>query len=315
MPFGLGFFATAGAGGVTAVVKTQGYYGGGIDTSGGVFLNPDRLIFSTQTRSAIGASTANARGSNTAVNGQNAGYWLGGRTSGSTNATTTSVKLTKTTDAISTLANGLDVARTSQGATASLTKGYVAGGYTGSGTKLNTMEAVDFSTDVVAAISQTLSTTNKEACGIENLIHSYFAGGETASFISTTDKFIFAGETRSTLATGLSVARAASSGISSDTAGYVVGGFNGSYNNTVDKFTFATDVRTVVGNARPRENETDTGMDSPATGFGYACGLYDGINNTVSNAIDRLAFANDTWTANVAQLTNAKGFGMGCLSI
>lgn len=315
MPFGLGFFATAGAGGVTAVVKTQGYYGGGIDNSGGVFLNPDKLVFSTNTRTAIGATTANARGSNTAVNGQNAGYWLGGRTSGSTNATTTSAKLTKSTDAISTLANGLDVARTAQGATASLTKGYVAGGYTVSGTKLSTMESVDFATDVAGAIATTLSSARTEACGIENLLHAYFAGGDTGSFVSTTDKFVFVGETRSTLATGLSVSRSASSGISSDTAGYVVGGFNGDYNNTVDKFTFATDARSVVGNARPRANETDTGMDSPATGYGYACGLYNGIFNEVSNAIDRLAFSNDTWTANVAQLTNAKGFGLGCLSI
>jgi hypothetical protein len=314
MPFGLGFFATAGAG-VTAVVKTQGYYGGGIDNASGVFLNPDRLIFSTQTRTAIGATTANARGSNTAVNGQNFGYFLGGRTSGSVNATTTSVKLTKSTDAISTLANGLDVARTSQGATASLTKGYVAGGYTGSSTKLNTMESVVFSTDIVGAIATTLSTTNEQNCGIENQTHAYFAGGDTGSFIATTDKLIFITETRSTLATGLSVSRSASAGISSNTAGYVIGGFNGSYSSTVDKFTFATDARTVVGNARPRDTETDTGMDSPATGYGYACGLYDGINNNVSNAIDRLAFASDTWSANVAQLTNAKGFGLGCLSI
>ena len=78
-------------------------------------------------------------------------------------------------------------------------------------------------------------------------VAGYVAGGQTASYVATVDKFLFTTDARSTLATGLSAARRDLAGFASAENGYVAGGYTGSKVATVDKFLFTTDARSTLG--------------------------------------------------------------------
>ena len=73
----------------------------------------------------------------------------------------------------------------------------------------------------------------------------YVAGGKTSVNVDTVDKFAFADDSRTTLATGLSSARQQAAGFASDVAGYAAGGLAGPV-DTVDKFAFTDDSRTTL---------------------------------------------------------------------
>jgi hypothetical protein len=189
-------------------------------------------------------------------------------------------------DGRTTLATGLSSTRVDMAGFASGEAGYVAGGYTTAG--VATVEKFAFSDDSRTTLATGLSSARFRAAGFASPSAGYVAGGGTGDFpntvqVDTVDKFAFADDSRTTLATGLSSARLGAAGFASANAGYAAGGFTTALVDTVDKFAFSDDSRTTLGTGLSSARVNPAGFASVVAGY-----------VTGSLFIDKFAFPNDT---------------------
>ena len=132
--------------------SSKAYFAGGLTGSGGKVQTTDKLTFSGDATSAV--STANlslARAAASGISeGTTKGYWGGGVSSGSITPTNVTDKITFASDATAALTTAnLSVARFRMVAGSDgSTKGYFAGGQTGSG--LSDTDTLTFSTDTTS---------------------------------------------------------------------------------------------------------------------------------------------------------------------
>ena len=192
--------------------------------------------------------------------------------------------------------------------------GYIAGGDTGSGDKLSTVERIDYSNDTpLAAVRGPLAGGRYLPTGNSSTIHAYFAGGEFPSptQYSSIQRIDYGNDTVTSSPKGtLSVKRSKLSSTGTIDYAYYGGGYTGSaFISTVDRIDYANDsVLAVV------KGSLNTGVFYPtATGnqsHGYFhLGNAGGAN---SSKIDRLDYSSDS-TACVTKgsLTLAKYATMG----
>ena len=138
-------------------------------------------------------------------------------------------------------------------------------------------------------------------------VAGYVGGGDTSGSgrSATVDKFAFASDARSTLATGLSSARWGPSGFENKAvAGYAAGGNDGSGSTAVDKFAFPSDARSTLGTGLSSGNEYGAGVSNLSTAGYAALGNLPGSGLTTT--VDKFAFPSDSRTTLGTGLSTAR---------
>ena len=173
------------------------------------------------------------------------------------------------------------------------TKGYFAGGYTGSSTA--TTDKITFATDSTASCgSANLSQARRRLAGVsEGDTKGYVAGGETASYTSLTDKIVYATDATSYCGSAnLSQARFQLAGVSGGSAkGYFAGGYTSTAVNTTDKITYATDTTSRCTSADLSTVRRSIAGVSEGDTKGYVGG---GMPTSYKQVTDKIVFATDT---------------------
>lgn len=199
------------------------------------------------------------------------------------------------TPAVSTGTN-LVTANTLEGLTGiqDTTKGIVAGGQAG-----GYAEKVIFSTESISLLpGADLSSGRQRSAGITNVTDGYFGGGNTGSYLATTDKTSLATETTAAMVSAnLTTARTGAASISkSGSHGYFCGGDTGTKSVIVDKTVFATD-STSVSSSLNTGRAAASGLSAANGGF-----VGGGANNMASatgilTSVEKVDFATDTFSA------------------
>ena len=186
----------------------------------------------------------------------------------------------------------------SAGALGSTLAGYVAGGQN-SGGVFSSVEKFLFSNDTNSVLAAGLSVARTRPGAFSSATHGYVAGGASPLNLSTgyttVDKFDFASDARTTLATGLGAERFSGAGFESETAGYLGGGCVGGDSNnpttTVYKFSFADDSRSTLASGLAAARR-DAGSFSSTT-HGYVAGGAES-NSTMTATVYKWLFSNDS---------------------
>jgi len=199
--------------------STKGYFAGGYTVPNSYILIADKIIYSTDTTNAqTSANLSQARYSLAGCSGEGTkGYFAGGVTI-SGGIVTTADKLVYSTDTTTaqTSANLSQARRSLAGISEGLTKGYFAGGSTGS-VYYSTADKLIFSTDTTAAQTSANLSQAREflgGCSGEGT-KGYFAGGRgDVSDVTTADKLVYSTDTTtSQTSANLSQARYAVAGV------------------------------------------------------------------------------------------------------
>jgi uncharacterized repeat protein (TIGR02543 family) len=183
-----------------------GYFAGGNESADG-YNDPkisfiDKLLFSNETRSTLGATLSQAIYWQAACNSLLVGYFAGGF-NGSDTVQSFIDKLLFSNDSRSTLSTTiLSPSMEAHSACNSSLAGYFAGGYNPFGQSY--IEKLLFSNETRSTLSATLShpAENQSACN--SILAGYFAGGYTGDYQSSIDKLLFSDDSRSMLSAKLS---------------------------------------------------------------------------------------------------------------
>ena len=126
-------------------------------------------------------------------------------------------------------------------------RGYFAGGYTNTNVAVNTMDIVDYSTDNISASALTLTQSRSRLAGLsENINKAFFSGGNTGSYVSTTERLTF--DPLSYLSDAISYVSSLDLTTPTDTLagisegvskGYFVGGFTGTETSIVNRLFYS----------------------------------------------------------------------------
>jgi len=291
--------------------STKGYFAGG-DTGNSAYVSTaDKLIYSTDTTAAQGsANLSQARYGPAGISqGTTKGYFAGGGEGGSGLAVATADKLTYSTDitAAQTTAN-LSVARhSSAGISQGTTKGYFAGGFTGSSTRTVVADKLTYSTDTTAA--QTSANLSQARGGLAGVGQEYNIGvffgnnsitsGNIAS--GQIGQYHFSSGTTDIIVMPIT-------SIVGETNGYFAGGSTGFSPGvalaTADKLTYSTDTTTAQASANLSQARGYLAGCSGDSIKGYFAGGYD---PAVLATADKLTYSNDTTTAQTtANLSQAR---------
>ncbi len=234
--------------------RTAGYMGGGLIAAG--YTNSiQKLLFSADTNSALGAVLSVARGGTLAgmASLNTAAYWLGGY-SGTNSAVID--KLPFSTDTCSAIAATLSVAVDRPVAFANgATAGYSCGGFNGS-VAIDTINKLTFSTDTRSVITATLPVAIQGGAGGSNgTTAAYYAGGLFGTSGVKIQKLLFSNETTSNLAAELPAPISRLQGCSNNgVAAYLFGGYDAntsSNTTTIQKITYSTEGRSTLGAVLP----------------------------------------------------------------
>ena len=301
--------------------KTKGYFAGGTTDNANPLTTADKLTYSTNT--TVAQTTANLSQAKYGLAGCSGegtkGYFNGGTTSSNAvTLATTADKLTYSTDTTvaQTTANLSQARYAPAGISQGTTKGYFAGGSTGSSISVATADKLTYSTDTTTAqTSANLSQTRYELAGIsEGSTKGYFAGGATTSFTTrtvVTDKLTYSSDTTAAQTTAnLSQARYFLAGVGQE---YNIGVFFG--NNSITSGNIASGQ---IGQYHFSSGTTDI-IVMPVTSIvgetnGYFAGGSTGFSPGVALATaDKLTYSTDTTTAQAsANLSQARGYLAGC---
>jgi hypothetical protein len=304
------------------------YVLGGESSAGAIVATTDKIDMSAFT---VAAKTSANLSTNRWEAGGVANSALAGYTGGGSTATTfafkaTADKLTFSNDtaAAATTAN-LSIARGQVvGISERSTKGYYAGGISGtSGTvvKLATADKITFSGDVTAAVTTAnLSQARGAPCGgvTDGSTKGYWSGGYTGTVttgtVVTGDKITFSSDTTTAATTAnISLSRCQGSGGSDGvTKGYFAGGQTGSGVTRIDKITFSIDTAASITTATMANFAGAPGSD------GKNALVAGGVNNVsgVTDAIVGTAFATDTSTGGIGgSLSISRFYGTGLTTV
>ncbi len=209
----------------------------------------DKLVFATDTTSAVGSAALSLARSQLAGLSERStkGYFAGGLSASPAVYITRTDKITFSVDGTSAAGSAsLSQARAALGGLSEGTsKGYWGGGSTGGGVpQVKTADKITFSGDSTSAFgSANLSVARFGlVSGSDGSTKGYWAGGETNSPLATTDKITFSTDTTTALATSFNTDTAASGSDANKLFG--MGGRQGASGL---KIVFATDVSSAVG--------------------------------------------------------------------
>jgi hypothetical protein len=296
--------------------STKGYFAGGTIATNGTsnLATTDKLTYSNDT--TVAQTTANlsqARYFLAGVDGTSTkGYFAGGTTDG-VSLLTTADKLTYSNDttAAQTSANLSQARYGLAGCSGDSTKGYFAGGYSGSVSLLTTADKLTYSNDTTAAqTTANLSTTRWSLAGIsQGSTKGYFAGGATALAVTSrtnlTDKITYATDTTAAqTSANLSAVKYNLAGISQEFTS-VFG------DNSIASGNIASGQ---IGQYHFSSGATNNATNPVASIVGVTKGYFAGGNNGSQVATaDKLTYATDTTIAQgSANLSQARDQVAGC---
>jgi len=250
-----------------------------------------RLTYNTNVISSESAAVAPARANAASMikTGGN-GYVAGGN---SNSAVINSIaRLDPTTVTWTANASNLTVARGGCSGIQSATVGYVAGGRTTTATiaATNAIDKFVFSTNVCSANTGTLLNTPYEPAGLSNvgLVCGYFSGGATnIPAVATTQRqrFNFALEQCTSMATGLLYGLDSMCTFYSSLNGYMVGGTSPAANpqawgivSIVSKINYSTEALSYI-NDIPYVISDAAGLQSSVSGYALGGTHADGVAN------------------------------------
>ena len=307
--FGSGAAAAAGVAG-------NAYFLGG-HRSGVEQVLADKLVFATDTTTAVATANLNAGSmySGFVSDASTSGYVAGGtRNAGAiTDRTEKLVYATDTTAAEAsadlTIAIGKP-ASTSDG----LLAGYISGGY--SDARISSTDKLVYATDTTAAeASADLTRACSDMAGVSSASAGYIGGGDigTEVYTAVVDKLVFATDTTAAEASAnLDTGTATHAGCSGDgVAGYFSGGYHyatGSQDRT-EKLVYATDTTATVASAAL----TSARYGMVGASDGSVNGYFAGGAATIED-IEILAYATDVMSATVASRDLPTGTGRTNLS-
>jgi len=243
--------------------NSAGYFLGGIDSSIAVTCSIDRFDFTTGSGNSIASTLPTAMSRMTSTSRGEYGYIVGGQTPPSSRLSTIS-RMDFSTEII-TGRTTLSTAKARLSAITNENYGYFGGGYTapGSGTSVNTIERLDYSTETRTNPGSNLSQSRHSMFAIASNRYGYFAGGINNSLpnpydTSTTNRIEFLTETITTSPFGpqslptYNWANRLADGTSLSTfqSGYLISGSSGSAYPTVAntstsvRINFATETGT-----------------------------------------------------------------------
>jgi hypothetical protein len=216
----------------------------------------------------------------------NTGYFIRGSIFPGTNLSNID-KLDYSTDTTFSLPSFAIGSGTGHNALASLTNGYVIGGF--SSPSANNFK-LTFSSDTVALTPSIASSppTNAAECG--NTTSGYFSGGQQ---VTTTLKLTYSSDTLApSPTTNLTIVRFSYAASGSETAGYYSGGTGGGIpdNSTTDKLTYSNDLFTQLPNAS-LYYPTSVGTASGNSTNGYNGNGFPAISRA---KLTKLVYATDT---------------------
>lgn len=301
--------ASSATGSVTPSV-TAGYVAGGFADSLTELSSIEKLQFSNETRSLLGATLTYDRDGTTGhANSGVAGYWSGGYDG--TSRLSSQEKVTFSTDSVSLGGGNLGASVNNHAGMAnSGTAGYVGGGYTS--TYVSAIYKTTYSSETTATSSAVLGSVNANLAAFANSgTAGYFAGGYSGSAtLGSIDKLTFSTDTRATLGATLPTSRynhgsMANSGI----AGYVGGGYGATLLSSINKLTFSTDATsTVTATLSTGTQNPDAFAKSGTAGY-FAGGQPGTAGANYHSRIEKLAFSDEARTTLSATLSVARANG------
>ena len=173
--------------------------------------------------------------------------------------------------------------------------GYFGGG-DGGGSKLSTVDRIDYSNDTAtASVRGPLSAGKQYLAATSNSFFGYFGGGTPApTRLSTVDRIDYSNDTAAAAVKGpLSAGRGMLAATGNSSFGYFAGGESPSDVSTIDRIDYSNDTAT----ASVRGPLSSTRKRMGATGnqsFGYIGG---GLPPSPVSTVDRIDYSNDTITA------------------
>jgi nitrogen regulatory protein PII-like uncharacterized protein len=179
------------------------------------------------------------------------------------------------------------------------TAGYFAGGFTTA--PVSTVDKFSFPDDTRATLATGLSTARQRSAGMANSgVAGYFGGGSNADNVSadvaTVNKFAFADDSRTVLATGLSEGKRDLAAMSnSGVAGYFGGGLDSVaivVFTKVDKFAFPADTKSTLGTGLSTARDTHGGLSNSGVAGYFGGGETTGNVNLAS--VEKFAFPGDS---------------------
>ena len=330
-----GLTLTQGRGQITTVSSSDhGYFCGGYSPSTSSIIDRIDLSSETVVGPPVHGATVQARKDCAGVFTSNYGYICGGPTD---SPPILIDRLDFSSDTVSQPGVDLNQKRDTARGVNSLDYGYFSGGY-GGGSRVNTIDRIDFSTETTSAATNNLSQVNTNfaavsggtkinAKGFKKHItdisgnpisksYGYFAGGKHHALPPTNDidRIDFSTETvvgPSVHGANLTQARLNLAAISNSNYGYFAGGSNPgtTFIATIDRIDFSNETTSAPGNDLTEARYSLAAVSS--SNYGYFGGGTTGPPNTIVATIDRIDFSNETTSAAGNDLTEARDTAMG----
>jgi hypothetical protein len=245
------------------------------------------MVFSTETASVI-TSTTNASRHTGFSNSGVAGYLIPA-------SSTTLDKYNYTTDAKTTVANGVSFTRVGYGSAFanSGTAGYRVGGHNSTSDSTNATNATKlaFSNETSSTLTSLLSVwlgNGSNGGGSNNGVAGYIFGGanyaSSNTRLNTIRKFSYSNDSVSTITATLTHAQESSGSTSFSNSGTACYTNGGAYGNSLDKILFSNDTKSTVAMSNPNYNKTGNAKSGTA-------GYLTGGDNRNAN---KLTFSTDT---------------------
>ena len=130
--------------------------------------------------------------------------------------------------------------------------GYFAGGSTDVGSVVSTFDKIDYTTEAFVSTTAVLNVARDKQAGLsENITVGYFSGGNTGSYILSTERLTYSTDTVDLVTSlDLDVVTDTLGGISQGISkGYLVGGFTGAEVATTTKIIFSTETKLALTSA------------------------------------------------------------------
>jgi hypothetical protein len=169
--------------------------------------------------------------------------------------------------------------------------GYVGGGTTGSNT--NRIEKFTFSTETIATLGATLSSSRRLVAGFSDTnVAGYAAGGFTTGRVATVDKLTYSSDTVATLGAGLPSSRYAAFGWGDPGVyGYTVSGITTVNISDITRTLFSTDVMSACSTSWTVMREGHGASDVGVAGYGFG-----GYTSSAQTVARKMGFASETQT-------------------
>lgn len=309
--------------------STTGYFAGGMQYSYGsgfVYQNAiDGIQFSTESQTGAVASISTARGNLAGVSSSTKGYF-GAGTSSTTNSTSIVDFMNfsnQTTGIISSVFLALARTRLASVSSTSTSKGYFAGGRSGSGKSTSLTSEIDgitFSTDTLINPSAALIYSREYFSGVNSSSNGFFDGANR----DVMEKLQFSTETIVGTGARLNITRLRVTGVSNpgnasysiellnflgfnSYSAYFGGGLASTYSSEIDGFSLMHEYSSNPSATLSLARAQLTGVNSAAKGY-FAGGYY---GSPFSNRIDGLIFETEAAITLSATMTSTRADPVG----